>query len=280
MKRPSPGGPSVPTTAKTPVAPAVAPAAGPWYTCGLGGGLLAKNAALFWVLTGLTYAAGLWLLAYLLLFLYLWWLLASCAEACSQACGTCTCASPEPDDDGCILPCGGGSSGGKDDGGDRSIPGFGAAGGLAATLAALGIRRLPSLDLSHHPDLPAFAADVWRIGARRVCVGCSVVYPVFFVSAAALVLAPLPIAWTVWLAGGTALASAQALSALGWTRWRWLKASVKACLGAGLAMAMHGILASPWPNLVQGAALTVLVALAGLSALPRRRRIARALAGL
>ena len=68
------------------------------------------------------------------------------------------------------------------------------------------------------------------------------------------------------------------MSALGWTRWRWLKAAVKACLGAGLAVALHAILATPWPHLVQGAALTVLVAAASLTALPRRRRIQAALA--
>ena len=63
----SPGAPpsAAPATPLDGAAAGPSSAAGPWCTFGLGGNLLAKNAALFWVLTGLTYAVGLGVLYYL-----------------------------------------------------------------------------------------------------------------------------------------------------------------------------------------------------------------------
>lgn len=136
-------------------------------------------------------------------------------------------------------------------------------------------QRLDGL-LAHHPDTPAFGADVFRLGGVRLCVGCFTVYPAFVATLVLLVAAAPPAPWWTWLAAGGGLALAQAASAAGWTRWRWLKATVKAMLGSGLALLLHGVVESPWPPALRAAFLLGLLSLAALSVLPRRRRLAHA----
>jgi hypothetical protein len=74
------------------------------------------------------------------------------------------------------------------------------------------------------------------------------------------------------------LAAVQAFSSLGAARHRAVKVAVKTCLAVGMALAIHGILQSPWPRVAQVAALAALLGMASLSTIPRRRRIAAALA--
>jgi hypothetical protein len=130
--------------------------------------------------------------------------------------------------------------------------------------------------LAHHPDLPAFRNDVWRIGSWRLCVGCLTVFPMFLATLAALWLFPL--GWQVELACGAPLALAQAVSSAGWTRWRWLKVLVKAATGVGLAALVHGVMATGLPEPAQSAIVAGLAGLAVFSTLPRARRIRQAVA--
>jgi hypothetical protein len=88
---PVPSGPAVSTSAGSPRSapgpgPAASPPPGPWYTCGLGGQLLATNALAFGLLVALTYAFGLALLAALLSLLLL--LLCGCAWPCNVVCSS------------------------------------------------------------------------------------------------------------------------------------------------------------------------------------------------
>lgn len=107
----------------------------------------------------------------------------------------------------------------------------------------------------------------------RLCVGCFTTYPVFI--AMLTVAMAIAVPWHLGLALGLGFASLQAISSAGLARRRVLKVTVKACLGTGLALAVHGVLAAPWPDLVQWMLLAGLLALAGLSALPRARRMRR-----
>jgi hypothetical protein len=240
--------------------------------------MLAQNAVLFFVLVGLTYAAGVAMLLWLLWFLLL---CLNCSCQC-QGCPSCGC-------DGCCEGCGDCCcSGGSDQSSqtaNRDTPGAGLLTATSATLVASTLRRRlhrRSLDslLAHHPDLPAFRADVVRMAGVRVCVGCLTLAPGFLLASAAFAFNPELVPWDLALLLGAGLALVQVVSALGWTRWRWAKVAVKSCLAVGMALAFHGILASPWPPAVQIGALAVLLGLALASTLPRRRRIARALAGL
>lgn len=161
---------------------------------------------------------------------------------------------------------------------NRPAPGEGFAGVATGLGMAAALRRgVLRVDLAHHPDGPAYAQDVWTVRARRLCVGCFTVFPAFMVALAVVQLA-LPAGLgtpAAWMASGTGLAGLQAISSAGWARRRWAKVLVKASLGVGLAALVHGVLGSGWPHLTQGAVLTGVVALASLSALPRRRRMAR-----
>jgi hypothetical protein len=141
-------------------------------------------------------------------------------------------------------------------------------------VTARGAARPPWRDaLAHHPDLPALRADVFRVAGLRLCAGCFTVYPAFAAALLATWLWPVPaaVAWTA----GAALAATQVVSAAGWTRWRWLKVAVKACLGVGAALLLRAILAAPWEPWARSLAVTAGGLLALASAQPRRKRIAR-----
>ncbi len=234
--------------------------AGPWYACGLGGALLATNAALFFFLVAITYAAGLAVVAFLLLVL----LGMGQASSTSSGCSCCDCGCGD---------CGCGDCGGCSCATVGPSLVSAAAMGPAIVLAEASAGRF-----AHHPDLPAFQADVYRVAGARLCVGCFTTHPLFLAASTWLAVAGLGGPWWLGLAVGLPLAAMQAASAAGWTGNKAVKVAVKACLGLGLALAVHAILQAPWPHVVQAVALGALLGLGALSALPRRRRIARALA--
>lgn len=145
-----------------------------------------------------------------------------------------------------------------------------------ATLAARPADRRPRTwreALAHHPDLPVFGADVYRVAGLRLCVGCFTATPAFLLALAAAWLWPLPAAVAVPL--GALLASAQALSAAGWTTTKARKAAVKASFGAGAGLLLHALLAAPWPEQAKSFALAAAGLLALASTWPRARRMER-----
>lgn len=260
--------------------------AGPWYACGLGGALLATNAALFFFLVAITYAAGLAIVVFLFLILLGMSQASSTSSGCtceSSGGGTCCDCGCGGCCDGCCGDCGCGDCGCGD-------CGCGGCGGCScttvgqslATAAAMGptlvLAEASAGRFAHHPDLPAFEQDTYRIAGARFCIGCFTTYPLFLAASTWLALGGLGGPWWLGLAVGLPLAATQAASAAGWTTRKALKIAVKACLGLGLALAVHAILQAPWPHLLQAVALGALLGLGALSALPRRRRIARALA--
>lgn len=125
--------------------------------------------------------------------------------------------------------------------------------------------------LAHHPDTPAYAHDVYRVGGVRLCIGCFTTYPVFLLVVGLTLAFPLP--WALALAAGLVAASAQAISSAGLARRWWLKAGVKTLFGAGLALLVHGVRAAPWDARVKTLALAFALALALASAIPRARRM-------
>ncbi len=181
---------------------------------------------------------------------------------CDPGCGDCDC---DPGcGDCCECDCGECLEMAPDDG----------TGVLSAAplLLPLG-RSLPARALSHHPATQAYEQDTYNLRGLRLCIGCFTTYPLFLAVSAWLAVAPPGGAWSAWLGAGLAMAALQAVSAAGLARLRWQKVVIKACLGAGLAAAVHGVLASPWPVLGQQAALLGLLALAMLSAVPRALRM-------
>lgn len=254
---------------------------GPWYACGLGGALLATNAALFFFLVAVTYAAGLAIVVFLFLIILGMGQASSSGGSCGPCCTGCSCC-----DCGDCGDCGCGDCGC----GDCGCGGCGGCGGCScatvgpslASAAAMGpaivLAEASSGRFAHHPDVPAFQADVYRVAGARLCVGCFTTYPLFLAASTWLALVGLAGPWWLGLAVGLPLAATQAASAAGWTGRKAVKVAVKACLGLGLALAVHGILQAPWPHLLQAVALGALLGLGALSAVPRRRRIARVLA--
>ncbi len=190
-----------------------------------------------------------------------------CEEPCACDCSGYAC--PDCcDGDGC---CDGGAGGGGCVEGAPPEVGPAAA---ALPLLVPATRRLPPHWLSHHPDTADYDQDTYRIAGMRWCIGCFTTYPLFLASAWLALAAPGG-AWWAWLGGGTTLASLQAVSSAGRARRRWHKALVKTGLGLGLAFAVHGVLVAPWGTAEKQAALLGLVALAGLSAVPRAMRMRR-----
>jgi hypothetical protein len=125
---------------------------------------------------------------------------------------------------------------------------------------------------AHHPDLPEYRADVYTFKDMRLCIGCFTTYPVFLTSASALVWWRID-AWPVLLAVGGLLAVQQGWSSLGLARWRPAKVVVKTCLGLGLALLVHGVLAAPWTVRTQSLVLLGFLGLAAASAIPRSLRM-------
>jgi hypothetical protein len=126
---------------------------------------------------------------------------------------------------------------------------------------------------AHHPRLPVFDPDVYRVAGLRLCVGCFTAGPVFLLAfvAARLWSVPAAVAWPA----GLLLGLAQLLSTLGWTTTKARKIAVKAALGVGAALLLNQVLAAPWPQPVK----SFVVAAGGLLALsstwPRAERMQR-----
>lgn len=256
------------------------------------------------VLAALVYAAGVLLVLAILFFF--WWMSFWGAERGGQGC-TCGGRRDDGGDPGCCCcpvdgggssggccggcGCGGGSGGcgcsGPDCGG--SAGGGGGCGCVALALPALPgkaaalarskplrerLRAALRQGAPHHPDLPEYEADVYRVGGAPWCVGCFTTYPTFLGASAALLLAPLAAAPA--LVAGGALALLQGVSSAGLARRRTVKILVKLALGIGLALVLHGVRQAPWAPGWKLAALAATLALALLSALPRARRMRRA----
>ncbi len=271
---------------------------GPWYTFGLGGALLAQSAIAFAFVVALAYAAAgyvLWILASFMAWLFWPSTCTFTYEPCSNGhhpgpcCGGPCGSSSSSGSSGC---CGSGSSssgsssgsccgsGSSSTGGGATVGGKGASAGVLAPLAGLGFAgwlrvapgRLDALT-AHHPPGERFTNDVFRVGAVRLCVGCFTTYPVFLLVSAWLAFSALAPGGAGLLAIGLPLAAVQGISSLGWARVRAVKVAVKASLGLGLALCVHGVLTSGWPRLAEAGALFLLLAAAWLSALPRARRM-------
>ncbi|HET6404031.1 MAG TPA: hypothetical protein VFH78_05240 [Candidatus Thermoplasmatota archaeon] len=254
------------------------------------GGAAAGAALLYGVsvvaaLTALVYATGVLMMLVLLFFLALMFAGPSASSGSGVACGGgssggggggCCC---EDCCDDCCTDCGGaccecgcGDCGGCDCGG---CGGCGCIGFGMVVPPIRAPRRFFTRDrFAHHPDTPAFAADVYLVRGLRLCVGCFTTYPVFLLASALLVAFTPPSGLA--LLAGVALAGLQGLSSAGLARTRALKATVKTALGLGLALVVSGIHSAAWPPAAKVAALLGVLALAWLSALPRARRMRKA----
>ena len=240
-------------------------------------------------LAALVYAMGVLLILAIVFFL-LWMSYWSTPRG-----GSCTCRSEEPRDDsgccccpadgsgssgsGCCGSCGGcgGASGGCGCSGPDCGSGGGGGGGCACVGLALpagGLREALRAGAPHHPDLPEHEADVYRVGGARWCIGCFTTHPAFMLASAALLVVPLASATA--LAVGALLSAFQGVSSAGLARWKTLKIAVKASLGVGLALVLHGVRQAEWSPAWKVAALAGVLALALVSAIPRARRMARA----
>lgn len=235
-----------------PRAEVLGPAAGPWYTLGLGGSLLVQSAALFYGVVALVYLGFAAVLFWIFALLF-------------GSCGTCTC-------DGCGNSGGGTCCDGQAEENPKEPVGCCLSSPLWMTVPLAAPRGLWSRT-AHHPDHPDFAADVYIAAGRRWCIGCFTTVPAFVLTVLALGAAALSLSWPVWLAGGAILASAQAWSMLGRVRTRTAKAAVKASLGAGLGAVVHGVLTAPWHATVQVIVLFGVALSAAASAWPRARRM-------
>lgn len=208
-----------------------------------------------------------------------------CPPCGSCSCGDCGCGSCGCGDCGCgscggCGNCGCGGCGGCG-GGCGGCGGGGGCGcaapfvGFGALLASGGLAQLLDRMLAHHPDLPEYRADVYRVAGVRVCVGCFTTFPVFLLATAALLVLP-PLAWGWAMMLGLALAATQAISSAGFARWRWTKMLVKSALGTGLALVVVGTRAAPIAPLAKVAILLAALGLALASGIPRARRMRRA----
>lgn len=238
------------------------------------GVMLGRGAAVAGLVLGLVYVTTALVIPLLLILLFLlfgWpWYYGTCYADCAppRASGRGCC---DGCCDGCCNGCGGANAcscgNACDCGSGCGSCGSGGCGGC-------GCVGFHAQSLAHHPDEPRYDADVYRVAGLRLCVGCFTTHPVFVLASALLLLAPL--AWATSLALGIALASMQLVSSAGLARWRALKATVKACLGAGLALLVHGTLASPYAAGAKWAVLLAALALALASTLPRSWRMRRA----
>lgn len=200
-----------------------------------------RNLALAAVIIGAV-TLGLYVLAVLLVILFI----AACAAACGNSCAVPAAVAGAPCASLATSP--------------------------APSPRKGRMRRLADA-WAHHPDLPAFHADVFRVAGVRLCVGCFVAGPAFLAAFAATWMWPAPAA-VVWGAG-LPLAALQGLSAAGWTTTRARKVAVKAAFGVGAALVLRAILDAPWPEEVRSVVLAGAGLLALASTRPRLRRIAR-----
>lgn len=156
----------------------------------------------------------------------------------------------------------------------------GAVPGACPALAVPSRQGLPGrwwTHLAHHPDLPAFRADVFCVAGVRLCVGCFTAWPMFLAALGLLaLLRPLP--WHTLVVAGVLVGSVQLLSTAGLTKWRWLKVAVKALLATGAAAVVVGVESAPWPRPVKTAVVLGLGGCLLVSTLPRQWRIKRTLA--
>ena len=254
---------------------------------GKAGVILGHSAAMVGLVLGLVYAVAavaIPILVLILILLFGW----------PYASWTCSNQSQAPQHQPCCSCCGPGSCngccscgnccGGCGDCGCGSCGGCGCGGGGCGCAAlALGPMALaggwaPLLDrlFAHHPDAPAFRADVYRVRGVRLCIGCFTTYPAFLRGSAALVA--LPGAWWALLGGGVALAALQGISSAGLARWKAVKVAVKLGLGLGLALLVAGTLRAPLAPLPKLGLLLGAMALAAASTIPRARRMRRAAA--
>jgi hypothetical protein len=255
------------------------------------GGLLL--AALVWV--------GVGLVGFIVLTILMWILFLLCCCTCNGDCtcsgvycGDCGCGdcggcdcdcgpgcdcggggcAPGCDCGGSGCDCGGGGGGGGGDCGCVVPPVMGVA--VPVSYVQKRTRSVPLRDLSHHPDLPEYAQDVYRVLGHRLCIGCFTTLPIFMILSAYLFLAQPDLQWIPLVGTGYLLASFQVVSSLGRARTRRSKAIVKAALGTGLALVVYGVLISPLLPIAQFTIFGVTLLLAKLSALPRAARMRRA----
>lgn len=240
-------------------------------------------------ITGFLLAALVWVgagfLGLIILGILLTILAGLCAIVCDLGpwpdCGAPWCEGSEGGGGGCCLdsccdeccggsePGGGGGSGGSGGGGGGGGTGGGGTGGGSGGGSALAWHAR----LAHHPATPAYAQDVYPIGAARLCIGCFTTYPMFLVVVGYLFLSQPGVSWAAAVSVGLAAAGLQGISSAGLARARIAKVTVKAGLGLGLALFVYGVLTSPMPAGLQFLALAAVLVLAVLSAVPRARRM-------
>lgn len=201
-----------------------------------------------------------------------------CGGSSSGSSGSC-CGGSSSSSGSSGSCCGGGGSSSSSSGSSGSCCGGSSSGssgsGSTGGGSSSGGGCCSSQGLAHHPDAPAYAADVYVVRGARYCIGCFTTYPTMLAATAALAFVPTP-AFALPL--GAAMASAQVLSSAGLAKTRWMKASVKASLGVGLALVIFGVRATQWAPQVKALALAGVAALAMASAIPRARRMRAAAA--
>ena len=116
------------------------------------------------------------------------------------------------------------------------------------TRAHPSIRLGLHLGLAHHPLCSRFRADVVHVGRAHLCSGCLATWPAFALVLPMALLARLQgaPAWAL-LAAGLVLGLPQ-MASYGWRRSRAERAAAKVVGGAGLALALTGLLGLGLPG--------------------------------
>jgi hypothetical protein len=101
--------------------------------------------------------------------------------------------------------------------------------------------------ISHHPNCKRFDKDVFKIGEQRVCIGCSIGYPTFFLTTVILLILSyiLYIYWDLLLLIALVLYTPLILKYLGLTNHKSIKIIAALCLGMGSATSLWGLIHSP-----------------------------------
>lgn len=219
-------------------------------------------------------------LLFLLFILFIIW---TCGRGASECRGSSSSSYQEsgPGDSGCCTAVGNLdlATATPDPGLAAALPAVVAcartAPALTPALATMSMSGSREALYAHHPACDHYAEHVFTVRGLRFCVGCFTFFPVFLGTYLLGLVLPVAAAWTTWTLAGSLLLLFHLVSVLGWATRRSWKVVSKTGLGVGLAMLIHGIDASVWPEPIQKLALSALALVLLASTIPRTRRMER-----
>lgn len=101
---------------------------------------------------------------------------------------------------------------------------------------------------AHHPSCKRYDSDVFKIGRIRLCIGCTMMYPTFFIASIAILALSIEgyVRWDLLLMLTPLFYSTLLLKYLGLTSLKPVKVVVATFLGAGLACFFWGGILMPY----------------------------------